>query len=58
MARRVASYLDASGANAAAHAVLERLGFQAASHTLRIYRGEQLTSALAEVYGLACLELG
>lgn len=50
--------LDAPGANAAAAAVLERLGFQAASHTLRMYRGEQPTVSLADVYGLACLELG
>lgn len=50
--------LDAPGANGAAAAVLERLGFQAASHTLRMYRGEQPTVSLADVYGLACLELG
>jgi len=50
--------LDAPGANPSAAAVLERLGFQAVSSTLRMYRGEQPSASMAEVYGLACLELG
>ena len=50
--------LDAPGANPAAEDLLQRSGFTAVSQTLRMYRGEQPHISLAEVYGLACLELG
>lgn len=50
--------LDAPGANPAADDLLERNGFIPVSRTLRMYRGEQPHISLAEVYGLACLELG
>ncbi|MFZ0409766.1 MAG: GNAT family N-acetyltransferase [Cyanobium sp.] len=50
--------LDAPGANAAAVVLMRKLGFTAQSETLRMYRGEQPTVSLADVYGLACLELG
>ena len=50
--------LDAPGANADAAAQLEQLGFTPASNTLRMYRGAAPAVSLADVYGLACLELG
>ena len=50
--------LDAPGANPAAAALMGKLGFTTSSATLRMYRGEQPSVSLADVYGLACLELG
>jgi ribosomal-protein-alanine N-acetyltransferase len=50
--------LDAPGANPAAAALMEKLGFTVQSQTLRMYRGDQPVVGLADVYGLACLELG
>jgi ribosomal-protein-alanine N-acetyltransferase len=50
--------IDAPGANAAAAPLLESLGFTPASRTLRMYRGVPPAVSLADVYGLACLELG
>ena len=50
--------LDAPGANPAAAALMGKLGFTASSETLRMYRGAQPSVSLADVYGLACLELG
>jgi ribosomal-protein-alanine N-acetyltransferase len=50
--------LDAPGANPAAGALMGRLGFAPISETLRMYRGVQPQVSLADVYGLACLELG
>ncbi|CAE20685.1 GCN5-related N-acetyltransferase [Prochlorococcus marinus str. MIT 9313] len=50
--------LDAPGGNSSAEPLLKRLGFSAVSQTLRMYRGEQPSIPLDEVYGLACLELG
>jgi len=50
--------LDAPGANPAAGALMGRLGFKPTSETLRMYRGPQPQVSLADVYGLACLELG
>jgi ribosomal-protein-alanine N-acetyltransferase len=50
--------LDAPGANPAAAALMGKLGFTVRSQTLRMYRGEQPAVGLADVYGLACLELG
>ncbi len=50
--------LDGPGANPAAGALPWRLGFAAIFETLRMYRGAQTQVSLAEVYGLACLELG
>jgi ribosomal-protein-alanine N-acetyltransferase len=38
--------------------LLQRLGFAPISETLRMYRGAQPQVSLADVYGLACLELG
>jgi ribosomal-protein-alanine N-acetyltransferase len=50
--------LDGPGANPAAGSLLQRLGFAPISETLRMYRGTQPQVSLADVYGLACLELG
>jgi ribosomal-protein-alanine N-acetyltransferase len=50
--------IDAPGANAAAAPLLSSLGFTPASRTLRMYRGVPPAVSLADVYGLACLELG
>ncbi|MCP9886864.1 GNAT family N-acetyltransferase [Cyanobium sp. ATX 6A2] len=50
--------IDAPGANPAAAALLEGLGFRPLSRTLRMYRGTAPTVPLSDVYGLACLELG
>ena len=50
--------LDGPGANPAAGSLLQRLGFAPISETLRMYRGAQPQVSLADVYGLACLELG
>ena len=50
--------IDAPGANPAAAAALEGLGFLPVSRTQRMYRGTPPAVPLSEVYGLACLELG
>lgn len=50
--------IDAPGANAAAAPLLTQLGFRPVSRTLRMYRGAVPATSLADVYGLACLELG
>ncbi|MFM7676177.1 MAG: GNAT family N-acetyltransferase, partial [Synechococcus sp.] len=50
--------IDAPGANPAAAPLLQRLGFKPLSQTVRMYRGSQPPVSLADVYGLACLELG
>jgi len=50
--------LDGPGANPAAGTLLRRLRFAPISETLRMYRGAQPQVSLADVYGLACLELG
>ena len=50
--------IDAPGANPLAAPLLEELGFAPLSRTLRMYRGAAPTVTLADVYGLACLELG
>ena len=41
-----------------AQRLLKGLGFAPISETLRMYRGTQRQASLADVYGLACLELG
>ena len=50
--------IDAPGANTAAAPLLTSLGFAPVSRTLRMYRGVPPAVSLADVYGLACLELG
>lgn len=50
--------IDVPGANPQAAPVLDALGFLAQSQTLRMYRGPAPQVSLADVYGLACLELG
>lgn len=50
--------IDVPGANPAATALVEQLGFSRLSETLRMYRGETPAVSLEDVYGLACLELG
>jgi ribosomal-protein-alanine N-acetyltransferase len=50
--------MDWPGANPADGALLQRLGFAPISETLRMYRRTQPQVSLADVYGLACLELG
>ncbi len=50
--------IDTPDANPAAASLLQQLGFRALSHTMRMYRGPAPSVSMAEVYGLACLELG
>jgi ribosomal-protein-alanine N-acetyltransferase len=50
--------IDTPGANPAAAPLMERLGFHPVSNTVRMYRGTPPPVPLADVYGLACLELG
>ncbi|MEB3334418.1 MAG: GNAT family N-acetyltransferase [Cyanobacteriota bacterium] len=50
--------IDGPGANPQAEPLLRGLGFVPVSQTLRMYRGPAPTVSLADVYGLACLELG
>ncbi len=50
--------IDAPGANPEAAPLMASLGFTPLSQTLRMYRGQAPRVTLAEVYGLACLELG
>jgi ribosomal-protein-alanine N-acetyltransferase len=50
--------LGGPGVNPAAGALLQRLGFAPISAALRMYRGAKPEVSLADVYGLACLELG
>ncbi len=50
--------IDAPGANDTAAPLLASLGFAPVSRTLRMYRGAPPAMSLADVYGLACLELG
>jgi len=49
---------DSPGANPFVKPLLERLGFNIVSETLRMYKGKQPPISMNEVYGLACLELG
>ena len=49
---------DCPGANPACGALLRHLGFAPISATLRMCRGTQPRVSLADVNGLACLELG
>lgn len=49
---------DSPGANPSVKPLMERLGFNIISETLRMYRGKQPPISMNEVYGLACLELG
>jgi ribosomal-protein-alanine N-acetyltransferase len=50
--------IDVPGANPRAAPLLRELGFAPVSQTLRMYRGPAPRVSLADVYGLACLELG
>jgi ribosomal-protein-alanine N-acetyltransferase len=50
--------IDAPGGNPLAAPLLEELGFQPLSRTVRMYRGTMPAVPLTDVYGLACLELG
>lgn len=50
--------IDVPAANPQAEALVREEGFTPLSQTLRMYRGEAPTTPLADVYGLACLELG
>ncbi|MFM7313225.1 MAG: GNAT family N-acetyltransferase, partial [Cyanobium sp.] len=50
--------IDAPAANPEAAPLLQGLGFTPVSRTLRMYRGVLPSVRLADVYGLACLELG
>jgi ribosomal-protein-alanine N-acetyltransferase len=50
--------IDAPSANPQAAPLLQELGFEPLSQTLRMYRGTVPKATLADVYGLACLELG
>lgn len=50
--------IDGPGANPQVALVLGNLGFEPLAQTLRMYRGPAPQVSLADVYGLACLELG
>lgn len=50
--------IDSPQANGEAESVLEAQGFAVVGHTIRMYRGERPAASLADIYGLACLELG
>ncbi len=50
--------IDTPGLNVEASKLMESLGFNPISHTVRMYKGKQPTITMSEVYGLACLELG
>lgn len=50
--------IDQPGANQTAGPLLAQLGFRPISRTLRMHRGAAPAVSLADVYGLACLELG
>jgi ribosomal-protein-alanine N-acetyltransferase len=50
--------IDVPEANANAAPLLRELGFRPLSRTQRMYRGQRPMVPLADVFGLACLELG
>ena len=50
--------IDVPGANPEGDGLMTRLGFRRIDTMLRMYRGEAPTVGLADVFGLACLELG
>ena len=50
--------LDTPGGNPQASPLMEQLGFAPVERTLRMYRGEMPDHSLADVFALACLELG
>ena len=50
--------IDGPGANPEAASLWKSLGCRPMSQTLRMYRGSVPKASLADVYGLACLELG
>lgn len=50
--------IDSPGGNPQAAPLLQGLGFEPLSQTLRMYRGAAPAVPLDDVYGLACLELG
>ncbi len=50
--------IDTPGLNPNAEKLMNKIGFKAASHTIRMYKGNQPSISMNEVYGLACLELG
>ncbi len=50
--------LDTPGLNPFVKALLDTLGFEKLSNTIRMYKGDQPPINMHDVYGLACLELG
>ncbi len=50
--------IDTPGLNPLADELFRKLGFEALSTTVRMYRGTQPPISMNDVYGLACLELG
>jgi ribosomal-protein-alanine N-acetyltransferase len=56
--QRLADRSSAGRCPELAERLLRGLGFARISKTLRMYRGTQPEVRLADVYGLACLELG
>ncbi len=50
--------VDSPGINIDANILFTNLNFQPISYTVRMYKGEQPTISMKEIYGLACLELG
>ena len=50
--------VDSPGLNPSADVIFESLGFTSISETYRMYKGDQPTVPMDDVYGLACLELG
>ncbi|EDY38757.1 GCN5-related N-acetyltransferase [Cyanobium sp. PCC 7001] len=50
--------IDVPGANPEGDRLMERLGFRHTATMVRMYRGRPPAVGLADVFGLACLELG
>ena len=50
--------LDTPGGNPLVAPLMDRLGFDPIGRTLRMYKGDMPEQSLADVFALACLELG
>ncbi|AAP99921.1 MULTISPECIES: GNAT family N-acetyltransferase [Prochlorococcus] len=50
--------IDSPGRNTESNKLFRSLNFEPISHTVRMYRGNQPSISMREIYGLACLELG
>ncbi len=50
--------IDSPGLNPLAERLMNKLGFEKVSYTVRMYKGDQPKISMSDIYGLACLELG